>query len=329
MADKKSIKINKISSKNANLQKLNKNNPFGDMEDDTIIMRRNQKTEELYAQLKEDLDVYLMKISNQKIKSMIQYCSNNNLIYYGDSDSKKNYGSIIYTDNGQIGGYVLNYKKVGVNVYTGDIDYIDELLYTLYFLILRSIVVINFDKLKNDKKINNEVVTYLRFLFLKAFNIDRLGDKQKELFKVAVTLFYEWKMLNQDYNLSKEHALESISNKDEFYNEIENIINDKEDIVKNYDYFKDIFKYFIELGLIQDSPNQLIMKFIKTFKSKSYMVIFSTLDFLIANSVISKYPFDELNDTFINKEVQDNIENYLYKYYNENMFDVDYMNFYN
>jgi len=94
------------------------------------------------------------------------------------------------------------------------------------------------------------------------------------------------------------------------------------DRLEKYLFMKDIFKGFVDFNIISDSPATLIMKSLMHFKLTGFYSITTTLDYLIATSIVSMYPVSFLQNMLVSKDFQSKIEDLITPLINSVKFDT-------
>ena len=85
---------------------------------------------------------------------------------------------------------------------------------------------------------------------------------------------------------------------------------------------RDVFKAMLDYGVVRESPSVLTMKALNRFKTFIFYAFTSSLDYVIALAIVSRYPADFLNNAMINNNMQTVLEKEMSKYYKRVKFDT-------
>lgn len=274
----------------------------------------------LYNKLYEDLGIFISKVPDSQAKRYVQSIFSRKLLFIGLGSETKSgiIGGVSITPKNRLAGIILDSKELDLNIHTGQAISIDSWFYGTYFEFIRAAVIINESEIKKDEKLHTDMIKYLYFLMLKIIGTDvKLNDKQKVFLHFVCGYFYYRFMLDNPHLKSKELALNLEPN--EYYDDI----NSRVKFLEKYNQMKDIFKSFVDYMIVDVSPVLLMMKILTKFKSTVFYSIISSLDYLIALSIVSYYPAIFLTGADISNDIPKTIESHMDKYLKQIKFDTE------
>ena len=291
------------------------------LEKDIMLLGRKHPTAQvIYKRFYEDLLLYCSKMSSSTAKYHIESILNRNLVFIGNvsSSSKSGVVGTFVENKNKLAGIILEASELGIDVVTGITSNIDQCFFATYFQLIRSAVVLQEKVIVKDSDLHKNVCRYLNLLCIKFIGSNiNLNDKQKQYLEILTTYFYFRFMLNKHHEQAKELSTAPFSN--EVKSEVQFLITR----LSKYTHMKDIFKAFIDFNITNESPNLLIMKALSKFKSFTFYSFTTSLDYLIALSIVSKYPADFCSTSLVNNSLQDQIEKSFEKYLKDIQYDVN------
>jgi hypothetical protein len=276
-----------------------------------VLYRKNN--EKIYDNFEQQLRAYLLKVTNPIPKKYIGNLLDKHLVYIGHgnlaSDLPIFSGGALIADN-KFAGIVLDSVFLRIDSTTGNTLKPDSCFYASYFHFVRGCLLLNDRMFKNDEILNDLAVKYYAMLLLKILGKNvYLNEKERIFLEIITKYFYERFLNYKVHDYSIEAALKK-HDKD-----VKDEVKSTLDGFKRYDDAKDIFKGLIDFKLTTESANMLMMQLLKRYGSVIFHSMTTTSDFLVATSIVSKYPADFLKDAFISSSIQDKIEQHVQKNY--------------
>jgi len=290
-----------------------------------IAIPNDDKTRQIYKTLYDNLTTYLMKVPTSPAKLAVKKLMDRNLIYIGRNISSNGKNGIIgrvqRTSNNRLAGVVVDIIELEIDPSTGETIHIDQVFYAIYYQFIRAAILIHFNNIKDDKRIHQHLIKYMYYLNLRIIGSNTsLTSKQKLNLELLTAYFFYRYQLNFNHIQARDNAIESITteNKSLLDDSITILINRLE----KYLFMKDIFKGFVDFNIISDSPATLIMRSLMYFRLTGFYSITTTVDYLIATSILSMYPVSFLQNTLISKDLQSKIEDLITPLINSVKFDT-------
>lgn len=285
-----------------------------------ILGRKHPQAQITYNRFYEDLLLYCSKMSSSTAKYHIETIVNRNLVFIGNVESTSKSGVIgTFVENkNKLAGIILESSELSIDVDTGITSNIDQCFFAAYFQLIRSAVVLEEKSILKDSDLHKLVCKYLNLLCLKFIGSNvNLNDKQKQFLEILTSYFYFRFMLNKHHEQAKELSTAP------FDKDIKSEVQFLMARLSKYEHMKDIFKAFIDFNITNESPNLLIMKALSKFKSFTFYSFTTSLDYLIALSIVSKYPADFCSSGIVNNSLQDQIEKKLETHLKTISYDVN------
>ena len=290
------------------------NSPLAKYEKKMFAMPQNNGNKLIYSKLYTDLRTYLSKISNPNI---VKYCTNllnKNIVFVGRdvSNSTTNIYGAFSLDSNKLGIITLDSVELGINPSTGESSSINDILYMMYFLLVRSVVAINFIEIKNNPVIITHVKSYYIKLIKKKLNLNNLSGENQAILTFLVSYFFNKFILSNvgAYRLSLKEIPEK------YHYIIEAKIATKRIVLDKYSDFRKLFTALYDFDIITDSPNKILSKMIISLKLINFIYLTSTLESIIGMMVISQYPTTLTEMCFVTEADQIPVEKELFQYLN-------------
>jgi len=288
------------------------------------IIPRTEKHAEIYENFSKDYSDYLMKLPNSIVKDCCRLLLNNNLLFLGIAKIKPDnvVVRVLITSEDKFAGVTLDSQQLGIDPITGIADSIDECIYASYFGFIRAAILINKNKIRQDKDIHRLLTTYLYLLFIRVLGTDIIySEKQRNLMHLlAIYIYY------RHYLKEKHDYVLSIIQKQ--YNKIiapefmEEFLPTLEKM-KSYNDIKDFPKMLIDAKVINDSPNAVTISLLKMLKPMGFYCLIGPLDYFITFVILTKYPISFIGSKAPNSEkIQTSIENIIDQYIKTIKFDL-------
>lgn len=278
----------------------------------------------LYDRVYDDLLVFSMKSPDSIARKCVEMLLKRGLIYIGRNMSSIKTGVVgtVLIKNDKLCGIIIDAVELDIDPFTGETSNIDAVFYAVYFEFIRAVVIIHSGDIYRNSKIHILMKKYLAQLLLKVISSGvNLNDKQKIFLDSVCSYFYHRFMLKETHEQSREAVLSQYKKSDNIVKEIDFILPR---LVK-YENMRDLFKGLVDFNIVNESPSVLIMKCLTKFKTFAFYSFTTSLDYLIALAITSKYPVSFLSGAMINSDIQDQLENIMSKLYWEVKFDVNYL----
>jgi len=290
-----------------------------------IAIPNEEKTKQIYKTLYNNLETYLIKVPSSPAKTAVKKLIDRNIIYIGRNISSNGKNGIIgrvqRTNTNRLAGVVVDIVELDISPTTGETIHIDQVFYTIYYQFIRAAALIHFKTIKDDKRFHQYLIKYLYYLNLKIIGSSTsLTNKQKINLELLVAYFFNRFQLNFNHIQSRDNAIESISSENKQL--LDDSINILIDRLEKYLFMKDMFKGLVDFNIISESPATLIMKSLMYFKLTGFYSITTTIDYLIATSVVSMYPVSFLQNVLVSKDLQSKIEDIITPLINSVKFDT-------
>lgn len=280
----------------------------------------NPKLNPVYANFYNILGTFIDKISNSPAKLAVKKLYDRNLIFLGRDITTP-------AKNGIIGSFLINKTKFAgviidtveseIDYMTGDTSEIDQCFYTIYFEFIRAVISVHSDSVKSNKKLHSYLIKYLFYTYLKLIGTNViLNNKQKLFLNILISYFFYRFMLGLNHLSAKERVFSDIDV--DLRSETDQLLNK----LDKYTSMKDLGKGMIDFNITNDSPTSLLIKMLTKFKPTVFFALTSSLDYLIALSIVSKYPMKIFKSTFVTNELHDDIENIITILINQTPFDT-------
>jgi len=285
-----------------------------------IMTPGNSDNKLLYDTFRNTLNSFIVKIPKTHAKSAVQKLIDRNLIFLGrdfSSPSKNGILGSFIINRIKFAGVLLDVVELDIDPETGETSRIESAFYATYFEFIRATVRVHTKEIKNNIKLHGDIIKYVNFLCLKLLSKSvTLSPRQKEFLDVLCSYFFYRFLIKVNHDLAKEYTYRRISTS--LQKEVDPLIVH----LQKYTYMRDIFKAWIDFKIINESPPLLMMKAISILKPTGFYAMTSTLDYLIALSIVSKYPFPTLNVAAVSSDLQNKIEVEIYKLIDNMSYDV-------
>jgi len=265
-----------------------------------------------YENLYSDLRLYIRKMPRNQITNTVSTLLNNNGIFAGKPTRRQEVliysGSLVTTDN-KIAGVVLSTNELDIDEDSGETDRIDDCIYATYHGVVRGSLKCFERDVKNNFDLHKLCITYLYNLLLR--NLGKAQTfSQFKLAGIQIACSYLYLRHYLEYNhasaLSRTNRLfADVIGRDTFKEYQPSL-----EVISRYKSMRDIGKVLIDLNIVSTNPNQILLSIIQSADIKFFYTILSSLDFLIATIIITKYPSNLYeNASVVNTNLQNAIEN--------------------
>jgi len=284
-----------------------------------VALPADEEGKRLYTTFYNDLITFSSKLSSTPAKVAVQKLIDRKLIYIGANAGPKVKNGIIgryvITNSGKLAAIVVDISNLGINPSTGETPNHDLVFYTSYYQFIRISTILNIDKIKNNLKLADYLIKYLFYTIMKSTGAN-LNIKQKEFLQILCSYFYYRLLIGTTHQMAKEQSFKK-SDKE--------IIDDIEILMPRLEKYKtmnDIFKGLVDLNITTEMPASLMIKTLSRLKATAYYSLTSTLDHLIAMSIISIYPISFFHNSVISNDLQTKIESIITPLINSVKFDI-------
>ena len=143
-------------------------------EKDIIVRVRDDLSFSAYDNLDSNMSLFLSKLPSGNVRKYVTNLLNKKLIFYGISATKDDgvFARLFLNPSGKISGIAFDATDINFDIRTGSTDSIDDIIYAVYFGIIRAAVLANKIKIKQDTELHKVLSTYLFLLYIK---INRTG----------------------------------------------------------------------------------------------------------------------------------------------------------
>ena len=306
--------MNKVSDVLSQNIVRDSNSPLAKYEKQFVAISQNNNSKQLYSILYKSIYTYLEKISNPNI---VKYCTNllhKNIVFVGRNTTNTTthiYGSF-GLDSNKLGIIMLDNVELGIDINSGECSSINDVVYIMYFLLIRSVVAINFNEIKKNTTIINYVKSYYTKLIKKKLNLNNISGENQAILSFLISYFFNKFILNNigSYRLS----LKDIPEK--YHYTIEAKIATKKIVLEKYSEFRKIFTALYDFDILQDSPNKILSTLVINLKLINFLYLTSTLESIIGIMVISQHYTALTEMCLVSENDQINIEKELFPYLN-------------
>ncbi len=274
---------------------------------------------EAYQNFDKELNSYITKIPNDVVRSIISDLLNKQMIFCGQLAVHQNgiTGTILFNSaNNDLIAIVVEMNNLEIDIMDGTINRTSDVIYTIYQQYIRAVVLANSVKIIKDEELINLTERYFNYLIIKILKLSYLNEKQRILFDVTTSVFFQTYYLNINSNIALEKALTKYC-PDKLNEEISSLIS--ADRMKRYSKFTDLFSAYYDNKAILDDPNNNIRKLLQGLRLYGYMFISSTLDYLVSTICASKYNFGIIAPCFVDNKLQSHIEDIIIKRYSNDL----------
>lgn len=273
------------------------------------VRESNQK---IYNEFNQDINMYLLKLPPTNARKSVESVMKRDLVYIAKSVHPQKdgiLGGVAIDQQDNILGLLVDAVDLNIDFSTGRTGSPDEVIYGIYFQHIRSIILTQIDRIRNDDSLHKMIIEYLKSLILRVVGKTvYLSDKQKDLLHILSSYIYYRFQLGRLHDESVEKSL--AGNK-----ELKEETQDAFSIASRYKTPNDLFIGLTDFKIIIEPPNKIIMNAIQLFRLAGYYSITTSIDYLIGFAIISKYPVDFFKNGLTNSKLIDNIENRLIKTY--------------
>lgn len=318
----KLIKVSRLFKPKYFLRKPDDALPALSLEKKIAVMpnKKGGSNLQIYTTFYEYLSTYLMKLPNSPAKQSVDSLVTRNLIYLGSDVNMNTKNGIIGTNvfnNKNLAGVVLDSVELGIDMSTGETDNADSCVYAAYFLHLRAATIYNAQAIMRDDKVHQYAIEYLKVLFMRLIGVNiHLSDKQKDFLEFICSYFYRRFLLASHHAVAVEDSLSNLST--DYIDETKHLSSRLE----RYTHMKDIFKALGDYMITSDSPSMIMMKVLQKYNNVIFYSITSTLDYLLALVVVSRYPAQFAHSANVNINAQKKLEDIMVKYIKRVKYDV-------
>jgi hypothetical protein len=263
-------------------------------------------------------------MTSTEVKNACRTLLNKDLLFLGMAKSKPDniILRLFITTSNKLAGVALDSQQLGVDPVTGVTNSVDEFIYATYFGLIRAAILLNKDKVRQNKELHKLLSTYLYIIFLKTIKSDRLySDKQKNLLQMLSIYIYYRHYLKEkhDYTLSiiKNDYDKIIDGQiiEEFLPVLEKM--------KSYSLIKDFPKMLIDAHIVNDPPNVFLISLLKLLKPMGFYALNASLDYFIALCIITKYPASFIGGKMpTHEKIQNTIEKIVTSYIDKINYDL-------
>jgi hypothetical protein len=273
---------------------------FNDSSVDEILVTPEEKinvvaesNKQIYKTFYEEFGLYLSKLPNNNVKKHVQNIYNKKIIGIGitnDNRANQIFARITYDKSvKKLDDIILNAKKLGINITSGETNNIDDCIYAAYFGLIRASIILNKTLIKPDKDLHKLLTTYLYLMYIKVLGKNAIfSNKQKTMIHLTCIYIYYIYFFNEkhSYSLSviKRDYMDIIDKS--IYDEFYRLIKDN----KGYSTIKDIPKLLIDLKLSFKDPKQVYMTMIKILGTMGFYTFIGPFDQFVSSMILSKYP---------------------------------------
>ena len=289
-----------------------------------FVLRKNKENATIYSTFIEDLSTYLLKLPNNDVRQQVQNLINKNLIFLSISKIKPDnlFVRLLLTNDDKLAGIVLDTQQLAIDPTTGVAESIDECVYAIYFGVVRAAIILNKDKVRQDKDLHKLLSTYLHLLLIKAIGVDKIFSQKSKSFIhiLAIYIYYKYYLKERHpYILSIiERDYESFIGKEtvaEFMPFLEEM--------QNYNSVKDFPKMLIDAKIWNENPRVLMVSLIKLLKPFGFYCLIGPLDYFVGLVIISKYPTDFFSKKcLVSNKIQDAVEKIVIGYVDKIKYDI-------
>lgn len=298
-------------------------------ENKVIIVLRLDENKNSYENFDRDFSAFLNKLPNSPLKTAVGMLINKNLVFFGTAKNVDGttYSRALISKNEKLAGIVLNSYALDISLKDGTTPSIDECIYSTYYGMIRSAVIIHKEEIKKDRELQRLVSEFLFGLIMRVMGRSMSVDAhQKQFLQLIVTyLFFK--------QFCEEKHAKIIKIVSKYYSDVFN----KEDLEKYSQYIekldsfssiKDLPKIVQIFNMSELNSSQLTMNLIRSVGSQGFHTLLGTLDQLIASIVLAKYPTEIVSKGFsANRELQTKIENKIDKYIKKIKFEDEFNSF--
>jgi hypothetical protein len=293
--------------------------PFVIERETSIIDRTKGINQEIYDNFDTNFELYVSKLSQSLCKEKAYYLIQNKRILLSKTlDAGKNgvIGTIIIRNN-SLYSVLLDVFDLGISVRTGDTNNIDECVYATYFQYIRAVVIINFNVIKQDTELINNMIYLIQLILLRIIDKSvNLMDKQKDILEIVIRYFINRFYFGHKHPESISYAFENNKN---YILELKSTV----DLFKKYSKFADILKALIDVKLIRRRLSVVILNCINMFGITGYYCLTTSIDYILAGLICAKYPTRFLTKFNTDMKTHILLEKSLAKYYKTTKIKMD------
>jgi len=290
-----------------------------------FVLRKDKENSLIYSTFMEDLSTYLLKLPNSDVKRQVQNLINKNLIFLAVSKVKTDnlFVRLLLTTENKLAGVVLDTQQLKIDPTNGSAESIDECVYAVYFGLVRAAVIINKDKIRQDKDLHKLLSTYLYSLMIKAVGVDKIFSQKAKMFIHILSIYIYYK-----YYLKEKHSYILSIIKRDYSNFIDsNVVEEflpTLDEMESYNSIKDFPKMLIDAKLWNENPRIFIISLIKILKPFGFYCLMGPLDYLVSLVIVSRYPTDFFSKkSVVNDKIQSAVEEIIVGYMDKINYDIN------
>ena len=263
-----------------------------------VAPRSSEQYKEAYKNFDNMFGVFLSKFSDSyPIKQVVKIPYESKIILFG-VPVQESKGEIFVRcaidDQNRLFGIVLDVRKLGIDLTTGETLHIDNCIYATYYGMVRAAVITQYSIVKEDHEFNQKLSNYLYLLFLKAIGAKQFLSREKQLILqlACIYMYYKYYYALKDsavYNILLKHYNELIEPEKvrAFYSKYKNTLS-------KYDHIRQLPQLLLDLAVLKIHPNEVLLNMFKLYGLDAFTSIMSTLDTLAALCVVSKYSGSDL-----------------------------------
>lgn len=285
-----------------------------------LIQSPKDSGKEVYDVLYDQFGTYMSKIPNSPAKNSVKKLYDRHLIFFGRDVTVPGKNGIVGSfiiNKTKFAGVVLDSVELDINYETGETSNIDVCFYTSYFEFIRAVVTVYSNTIKQDLRLHSNLIKYLYFICLRIMGANvNFSNKHKEFLEVLCSYFFYRFLIGMQHGLAKETVYKTISK------ELQIEVDIFMPRLEKYTLMKDLFKGMIDFNLTQDPPAMLMMRALTKFKPTVFYSIVSSLDYLVAIAIVSKYPVSLFYSALISNNLQNVIEDTITPLINRISFDT-------
>ena len=298
-------------------------------ENKVILVLRLDENKTAYDNFDKDFTAFLDKLPNSPLKTAVGTLINKQLVFFGTAKNVDGttYSRALISKNEKLAGIVLNSYALDISLKDGRTPSIDECIYSTYYGIVRSAVLIHKEEIKKDRELQKNVSEFLTGLIMRVIGRSMTVDaNQKRFIQLIVTYLFFKQFCEEKHAkivklISKYYS--DIFDKDSLERYSQHI-----EKLDSFSSIKDLPKIIQLFNLSEMNSSQLTMNLIRSVGSQGFHVLLGSLDQLIASIVLAKYPTEIVGKGFsTNRELQNKIENKIDKYIKKIKFEDEFNSF--
>lgn len=289
------------------IKKKDADQPLFRLANKIVIAKNKGNLVKTYNKFYSNLEIYLNKLPDSFAVDAVRILLEKKLIFFGFvTDRKIGLIGRAFIANHKLAGIALDSSFLNIDYETGDVENIDNVLYAIYFLFIRSVVVIHESQIKKDTTLHELCIKYLKILMLSYIKNINLRSENKIVFNALIRFFFYRNYLHYDSYLALDKVIKA-DPKVAF-------LEENAELFKRYSKFSDFYKSLIDFGIVRDSFNKLMMTSIRHFGMFSFLSITTSLDYLLAVISVSTFFPTFLKNTSVDTATQNKVERIIHNY---------------